>query len=128
MPSGQRETLTAKYAGDGVGVAPLALHRRYRRENRMKALAIGGTVDRLHGMLSLPGTMSFAKTVQFDQRRILKMDARKAPEIQEVRLARRIRCIQRQRVTNEKDHFLHSRAEGASPQEDFSRRVSRTAG
>ncbi|MDT4968504.1 MAG: REP-associated tyrosine transposase [Acidobacteriota bacterium] len=34
------------------------------RQNRMKALAIGGTVDHLHALLSLPGRMSFAKAVQ----------------------------------------------------------------
>ena len=34
------------------------------RENRMKALAIGGTNDHLHALLSLPGMMSFAKAVQ----------------------------------------------------------------
>lgn len=34
------------------------------RENRMKALAIGGTTDHLHALLSLPSVMSFAKAVQ----------------------------------------------------------------
>ena len=34
------------------------------RQNRMKALAIGGTIDHLHALLSLPGMMSFAKAVQ----------------------------------------------------------------
>lgn len=34
------------------------------RRNRMKALAIGGTFDHLHALLSLPSTMSFAKAVQ----------------------------------------------------------------
>ena len=34
------------------------------RENRMTALAIGGTADHLHALLSLPGMMSFAKAVQ----------------------------------------------------------------
>jgi len=34
------------------------------RENRMKALAVGGTSDHLHALLSLPGMMSFAKAVQ----------------------------------------------------------------
>ncbi len=34
------------------------------RTNRMKALAIGGTVDHLHALLSLPSVMSFAKAVQ----------------------------------------------------------------
>jgi putative transposase len=34
------------------------------RKNRMKALAIGGTVDHLHALLSLPSAMSFAKAVQ----------------------------------------------------------------
>jgi putative transposase len=34
------------------------------RDNRMKALAIGGTADHIHALLSLPGMMSFAKAVQ----------------------------------------------------------------
>jgi REP-associated tyrosine transposase len=34
------------------------------RKNRMKALAVGGTLDHLHALLSLPSTMSFAKAVQ----------------------------------------------------------------
>jgi putative transposase len=34
------------------------------RENRIKALAIGGTTDHMHALLSLPGMMSFAKAVQ----------------------------------------------------------------
>jgi REP element-mobilizing transposase RayT len=34
------------------------------RANRIKALAIGGTLDHLHALLSLPGMMSFAKAVQ----------------------------------------------------------------
>ena len=34
------------------------------RENRMKALAIGGTTDHLHSLLSLPSTLSIAKAVQ----------------------------------------------------------------
>jgi REP element-mobilizing transposase RayT len=34
------------------------------RENRMAALAIGGVSDHVHGLLSLPATMSFAKAVQ----------------------------------------------------------------
>ena len=33
-------------------------------ENRMKALAIGGTADHVHALLSLPGMMSFAKAIQ----------------------------------------------------------------
>ncbi len=34
------------------------------RENKMKALAIGGTADHVHALLSIPGMMSFAKAVQ----------------------------------------------------------------
>ena len=34
------------------------------RENRMKALAIGGTADHMYALLSLPGMMSFAKAIQ----------------------------------------------------------------
>src|SRR4030081_3736402 len=34
------------------------------RENRIKALAIGGTDDHLHALMSLPSAVSFAKAVQ----------------------------------------------------------------
>ena len=34
------------------------------RANRMKALAIGGTADHIHALLSLPSMMSFAKAIQ----------------------------------------------------------------
>jgi REP element-mobilizing transposase RayT len=34
------------------------------RENKMKALAIGGAADHVHIVLSLPATLSVAKTVQ----------------------------------------------------------------
>lgn len=34
------------------------------RENRIKSLAIGGTSDHLHCLLSLPAMMSFAKAIQ----------------------------------------------------------------
>ena len=34
------------------------------RENKMKAIAIGGTADHVHALLSLPGAVSFAKAVQ----------------------------------------------------------------
>jgi REP element-mobilizing transposase RayT len=34
------------------------------RENNMKAIAIGGTADHLHALLSLPAMTSFAKAVQ----------------------------------------------------------------
>src|ERR1041385_2305347 len=34
------------------------------RENKMKAIAVGGTTDHVHALLSLPATMSFAKAVQ----------------------------------------------------------------
>jgi putative transposase len=36
----------------------------FARENRMKALAIGGAADHVHIVLSLPATLSVAKTVQ----------------------------------------------------------------
>jgi len=34
------------------------------RENKMKALAIGGVEDHVHLLISLPATLSIAKTVQ----------------------------------------------------------------
>jgi REP element-mobilizing transposase RayT len=34
------------------------------RENGMKALAVGGTIDHVHTLLSLPATLSVAKAIQ----------------------------------------------------------------
>lgn len=34
------------------------------RENKMKALAVGGAADHVHILISLPGTMSVAKAIQ----------------------------------------------------------------
>ncbi|MBI5724191.1 MAG: IS200/IS605 family transposase [Planctomycetes bacterium] len=34
------------------------------RENKMKALIVGGTEDHVHALFSLPGTLSIAKAVQ----------------------------------------------------------------
>ena len=34
------------------------------RENKMKALAIGGTADHVHMLISLPATVSIAKAAQ----------------------------------------------------------------
>src|SRR4051812_4480549 len=34
------------------------------RDNKMKAIAIGGAADHVHVLISLPGTMSVAKAVQ----------------------------------------------------------------
>jgi REP element-mobilizing transposase RayT len=34
------------------------------RENKMKALAVGGTADHTHILISLPGTLSVAKAIQ----------------------------------------------------------------
>ena len=34
------------------------------RENKMRALAVGGTADHIHILLSIPSTMPFAKAIQ----------------------------------------------------------------
>lgn len=34
------------------------------RENKMRALTVGGTVDHVHILLSIPSTMPFAKAIQ----------------------------------------------------------------
>ena len=34
------------------------------RENKMKALAVGGTEDHIHALLSLPATVPIAKAIQ----------------------------------------------------------------
>ena len=44
------------------------------RENRMKALAIGGTTDHMHALLSLPGNDEFRQSGSVNKRRIVEMD------------------------------------------------------
>ena len=45
------------------------------KENRMKTLAIGGTADHVHILLSLPRMMGFAKAVQLIKGGSSKMGA-----------------------------------------------------
>jgi putative transposase len=42
----------------------LAVSGRHREREPNVALAVGGTADHVHALLSLPGLMSFAKAVQ----------------------------------------------------------------
>jgi len=42
----------------------LAVSRRIAKENKMKALAVGGTADHVHVLISLPGALSVAKAIQ----------------------------------------------------------------
>ena len=44
------------------------------RANRMKALAIGGTADHIHALLSLSVDDEFCQGSSVDQRRVFKMD------------------------------------------------------
>jgi putative transposase len=46
------------------------------RENKMKALAIGGAADHVHILISLPATLSFAKALQLLKGNSSKMDPR----------------------------------------------------
>jgi putative transposase len=43
---------------------PLAISRRNRERNKMKALAIGGAADHVHMLISLPATLSLSKALQ----------------------------------------------------------------
>jgi REP element-mobilizing transposase RayT len=42
----------------------LAVSRRYRARKQNEGLAVGGTADHVHILVSLPGTLSVAKAVQ----------------------------------------------------------------
>ena len=46
------------------------------RDNKMKALAVGGVEDHVHMLLSVPSTLSIAKAIQLLKRKFIKMDSR----------------------------------------------------
>ena len=64
------------------------------RENKMRALAIGGTTDHVHALLSLPATMDIAKAVQLIKGRLVKMGARHVRSVSKVRMAGWIWSVQ----------------------------------
>jgi len=49
------------------------------RENKMKALAVGGTDDHVHILLALPATMAIAKAIQLIKGGSSKVGARHVP-------------------------------------------------
>jgi putative transposase len=51
------------------------------KENRMKALAIGGTADHVHILISLPATLSVAKAIQLLKGNSSKWVHEKFPKI-----------------------------------------------
>src|SRR5207249_8601885 len=89
----------------------------------MRALAIGGTTDHVHTLISLPATLSLAKSNSIDKRRIVEMASRSVYRVSEVRVAGRIRRVQRQRFTSQECRQLHQRSEGAPSEEDLRRRI-----
>jgi REP element-mobilizing transposase RayT len=85
----------------------------------MKALAIGGTRDHIHALLSLPATMSFAKAVQLikggsskwvhdtfaEHRKFAWQDGYGAFSVSPSRLARTIAYINNQKEHHRKKSF-----------------------
>jgi REP element-mobilizing transposase RayT len=91
------------------------------REPKMRALAIGGTADHVHTLLSLPPTMDIAKAVQL----INKMGSRQFSPASEVCLAGGLRRIQCKRVPTRQDRCLDQRAKETSPQANIRGRIYR---
>jgi REP element-mobilizing transposase RayT len=64
------------------------------RENKMKALAIGGTEDHIHILLSLPATFPVAKAIQLIKGGSSKWIHEMFPSHRDFTWQERLRCIQ----------------------------------
>jgi putative transposase len=85
------------------------------RANKMRAVAIGGTTDHLHTLLSLPATMDVAKAVQLIKGGSSKWVHDKFTEHRQFAWRGRVWGLQCERVTSGEDHRLHQCTEGTSP-------------
>jgi REP element-mobilizing transposase RayT len=97
------------------------------RQNKMKAIEIGGVEDHIHILLSLPSTMAISKALQLMKGGSSKWIHETFPRTPAVCAAGRIRCIQSERVATGQNHRLHQRTESASPQDDVSGGISGVA-
>ena len=83
------------------------------RQNRMKSLAIGGTQDHIHALLSLPATMSFAKAVQLIKGGSSKWVHDTFAKRRKIPIAGRLRRLQCQPISNGPNNRLHQQSESA---------------
>ena len=88
------------------------------RENRMTALAIGGTADHLHALLSLPGMMSFAKAVQLIKGGSSKWVHDTFPSQKKFAWQEGYGAFSVSFSASAEDNCLYQESEGAPPQED----------
>ena len=93
------------------------------KQNQMKVLAIGGAADHVHVLLSLPATLSVAKAVQLLKGNSSKMDSRNISQDAFLRLAGRLRRIQRWYLWRGCNRDLYQQSNRASPEAIFSRGV-----
>src|SRR5713226_7601877 len=107
----------------GTGTAPLALHWR-NRQGKWNESAGDWRHD---GSRSYPPIATRnaerGESNSIDKRRIIEMDSRSISQVSEVRVARRVRRVQRQRFTSQERRQLHRRSEGAPSEEDLRRRI-----
>src|SRR6266850_7185544 len=89
------------------------------RENRIKALAIGGTADHVHALLSLPSMMSFAKAVQLIKGGSSKWVHDTFPNQRKFGLAGRLRRIQRECFAGAENNCIHQQPKRASSKKSF---------
>ena len=97
------------------------------RENRMKALAIGGVFDHLHALLSLPGAMSFAKAVQLIKGGSSKW-IHEEIGLRKFEWQEGYGAFSVSQSPAEKDHCLYHQSKKASSKANIQRRVPEAVG
>jgi REP element-mobilizing transposase RayT len=93
------------------------------KQNQMKALAIGGAVDHVHILLSLPATLSNRKSDAASERKFIQMDSRSISDDAFLCLAGRLRRIQRWYFWPGYNRDIYQQSNRASPEAIFSRGV-----
>src|SRR5205823_8820320 len=79
------------------------------KQNKMKALAIGGAGDHVHILISLPSTLSVAKAVQLLKRQFFEMDSRNFSHASFIRMAGRLWRIQHRSFGNRRRAISETR-------------------
>jgi REP element-mobilizing transposase RayT len=85
------------------------------RNNKMKAVKIGGVEDHVHILLSLPATLDIAKAVQLLKGRLLKVGSRDISRSANVRMASRLRRVQHWHLGGGRHAGLHRESGGTPP-------------
>jgi REP element-mobilizing transposase RayT len=94
------------------------------REKGMKALAVGGVVDHVHILISLPATLSVAGAIQLLKGNSSRWIHETFPNQALFGWQEGYGAIQHRHFRSRSDDEIHSQPSGASPKTDVSRRAS----